>query len=286
MQAHAPLIEEVSCAQGDQQRRRRQSIGRAQLHRPCAKRTPETQAASKGKAIGQWRGVARTRMLPFEYNLKRMRELGGGMMISSIALRISTPYLPRTRQTVSGSEGRLNAHGHLTDYNSGLMQCISSRCPPSIRRSMGGHTPSVGPADAACAGPLRKGGPHQVHVDRHLPKTARRAGGMSATPSAPAALTPFPRVGAHLAPGRAHLGEKAPPSRLLWFRLGKSAFPVSEAYDHLVTTDATALASDPRPRIMGSTPRLPSGGSEPPQGEGCSMGGFCSVTIGMPSVRG
>ena len=65
LQAHAPHMEEVSCAQGDQRRRRRRSIGHAQLHRSCAERVPETQAARKGKAMEQWRGLARTIKLPF-----------------------------------------------------------------------------------------------------------------------------------------------------------------------------------------------------------------------------
>ena len=46
-----------------------------------------------------------------------------------------------------------------------------------------------------------------MHVDRHLPKTARRAGRVITTPSAPSALTPCHRTGEHERPGAAHGGE-------------------------------------------------------------------------------
>ena len=124
--------------------------------------------------------------------------------------------------------GRLIAHGHLTGYKSGFAQSIGSGTAPCIRRSMAWHTPSVGLVRAACAGRLRAGVPHREHVDRHLPKTARRVGRVGATPSAPTALTPFHRMGAHLAPGCAHLGKRPPPSRLLWFRVGRSPSPVGK----------------------------------------------------------
>ena len=92
LQAHAPHINEVSCAPGDQRRRRRQSIGRAQLHRPCAEHAPETQAARKGKAVGQWRGLARTIKLSFVYDFDWMRELGlgGDVPINRIKMLIAT----------------------------------------------------------------------------------------------------------------------------------------------------------------------------------------------------
>lgn len=46
-----------------------------------------------------------------------------------------------------------------------------------------------------------------MHADRHLPKTARRAGRVITTPSAPSALTPCHRTGEHERPGAAHGGE-------------------------------------------------------------------------------
>ena len=75
------------------------------------------------------------------------------------------------------------AHGHRSATKWECEVCTAYGCAPRVRQGLGCCARSGRALEPAHVGRRPGGGRRQLHVDPHLPKTARTVGRVSATPS-------------------------------------------------------------------------------------------------------
>ena len=164
-------------------------------------------AAARARGGGATAGLGAHSELSFSRDLSwelehgLWRDVGNGSVLS---LEDSSSA---DRRESHNKVSRICAGGGHADPKWGCKVPVVCGGVPSMQQPLSVRSPCSGALPRPYAECRRGGGPRWLHVDRHLPKTARRAGRVKNTPSAPSALTPCHRTGEHERPGAAHRGE-------------------------------------------------------------------------------